>query len=230
VNAADRRRLTPTLGVAAAVLVVILMALWLGRGRGAHWHDDAAPPRLPPLGSTPPPSAVPPLEQYADVWQRPLFSPTRAPEPVAGGDGAASSDLELTGVIMLPDLKLAILHDKTQNKDYRAVLGRPSRDAPALIELHPRGAVVDASGTRLTLELVPGAAPDADNAQADDPQPASSAERGGSGMVSPQGDDASGRQTAISAGRASAAARASQLKLRIQAARQRAEQQNGGGD
>jgi general secretion pathway protein N len=230
VNAADRRRLTPTLGVAAAVLVVILMALWLGLGRGAHWHDDAAPPRLPPLGSTPPPSAVPPLEQYADVWQRPLFSPTRAPEPVAGGDGAASSDLELTGVIMLPDLKLAILHDKTQNKDYRAVLGRPSRDAPALIELHPRGAVVDASGTRLTLELVPGAAPDADNAQADDPQPASSAERGGSGMVPPQGDDTSGQQTAISAGRASAAARASQLKLRIQAARQRAEQQNGGGD
>jgi general secretion pathway protein N len=212
------------------VLVVILIALWLGLGRGAHWRDDAAPPRLPPLGSTPPPSAVPPLEQYADVWQRPLFSPTRAPEPVAGGDGAASSDLELTGVIMLPDLKLAILHDKTQNKDYRAVLGRPSRDAPALIELHPRGAVVDASGTRLTLELVPGAAPDADNAQADDPQPASSAERGGSGMVPPQGDDTSGQQTAISAGRASAAARASQLKLRIQAARQRAEQQNGGGD
>jgi general secretion pathway protein N len=230
VNAADRRRLTPTLGVAAAVLVLILIALWLGLGRGAHWHDDAAPPRLPPLGSTPPPSAVPPLEQYADVWQRPLFSPTRAPEPVAGGDGAASSDLELTGVIMLPDLKLAILHDKTQNKDYRAVLGRPSRDAPALIELHPRGAVVDASGTRLTLELVPGAAPDADNAQADDPQPASSAERGGSGMVPPQGDDTSGQRTAISAGRASAAARASQLKLRIQAARQRAEQQNGGGD
>jgi general secretion pathway protein N len=230
VNAADRRRLTPTLGVAAAVLVLILIALWLGLGRGAHWHDDAAPPRLPPLGSTPPPSAVPPLEQYADVWQRPLFSPTRAPEPVAGGDGAASSDLELTGVIMLPDLKLAILHDKTQNKDYRAVLGRPSRDAPALIELHPRSAVVDASGTRLTLQLVPGAAPDADNAQADDPQPASSAERGGSGMVPPQGDDTSGHQTAISAGRASAAARASQLKLRIQAARQRAEQQNGGGD
>jgi general secretion pathway protein N len=230
VNAADRRRLTPTLGVAAAVLVLILIALWLGLGRGAHWHDDAAPPRLPPLGSTPPPSAVPPLEQYADVWQRPLFSPTRAPEPVAGGDGAASSDLELTGVIMLPDLKLAILHDKTQNKDYRAILGRPSRDAPALIELHPRSAVVDASGTRLTLQLVPGAAPDADNAQADDPQPASSAERGGSGMVPPQGDDTSGQQTAISAERASAAARASQLKLRIQAARQRAEQQNGGGD
>lgn len=229
-NAADRRRLTPTLGVAAAVLVVILIALWLGLGRGAHWRDDAAPPRLPPLGSTPPPPTVPPLEQYADVWQRPLFSPTRAPEPAAGGDGTASSDLELTGVIMLPDLKLAILHDKTQNKDYRAILGRPSRDAPALIELHPRSAVVDASGTRLTLQLVPGAAPDAGNAQADDPRPAPSAERGGSGMVSPQGDDASGRQTAISAGRASAAARASQLKLRIQAARQRAEQQNGGGD
>lgn len=229
-NAADRRRLTPTLGVVAAVLVLILIALWLGLGRGAHWHDDAAPPRLPPLGSTPPPPTVPPLERYADVWQRPLFSPTRAPEPAAGSDGAASSDLELTGVIMLPGLKLAILHDKTQNKDYRAILGRPSRDAPALIELHPRSAVVDASGTRLTLQLILGAAPDAGNAQADNPPPAPSAEQDGSGMVSPQGDDASTRQTTVSAGQASAAARASRLKMRIHAARQRAEQQNGGGD
>jgi general secretion pathway protein N len=230
VNAADRRRLTPSLGILAAALLLVLIALWLGLGRGAHWHDKAAPPKLPQAGTNLPAPTVPPLEQYAAVWQHPLFSPSRTPEAPAGNGDEATGDLQLTGVIMLPDLKLAILHDKTQNKDYRAILGRPSRDAPALIELHPRSAVVDASGTRLTLQLVPGAAPDAGNAQADDPQPAPSAERGGSGMVSPPGDDASGRQTAISAGRASAAARASQLKLRIQAARQRAEQQNGGGD
>ncbi|TAN05029.1 MAG: general secretion pathway protein GspN [Rhodanobacteraceae bacterium] len=229
-NAADRRQLTPALGAAAAVLVIILVALWLGLGRGAHWHDAAAPPKLPPPGSTLPPPAVPALERYAEVWQRPLFSPTRTPEPAAGGGGAASSELELTGVILLPGLKLAILHDKTQNKDYRAILGQPAREGPALIELHPRSAVVLASGTRLTLRLLPGAAPAADAAPAEaGSAPAAGAGPEGSAIVSRRGNGAA-VQPATSAGQAAAAARARQLKARIQAARRRVERQNGGGN
>lgn len=221
-NAADRRRLTPTLGTVAVLLALLLVALWLGLGRGAHWHDDAPPPRLPPLGSNLPPPTVPPLEQYAGVWQRPLFSPTRSPEPAAGGDGAASSDLELTGVILLPELKMAIVHDKASNKDYRAILGQPSRDGPALIELHPRSAVIDASGSRVTLQLVPGPSPDAGQ-----PQVAESAAQGGSAIVAHQGEDESAPQAQPPAA-SPAATRAAQLRARIQAARRGAEQ--GGGD
>ncbi|TAN04465.1 MAG: general secretion pathway protein GspN [Rhodanobacteraceae bacterium] len=223
-NAADRRRLTPSLGILAALLALVLIALWSGLGRGAHWHDDAAPPHLPPVGSTLPAPTVPPLEQFAEVWQRPLFSPTRTPEPVAGGEGAASGDLELTGVIMLPNLKMAILHDKTTHKDYRVIEGRPSREGPTLVELHPRSAVVESSGSRLQLQLIPGPSPTAGETTQND------AGQGASGMVSRQGEGGSERQVPMpGSGQASAEARARELKARIEAERRRAARQRDGG-
>lgn len=227
-NAADRRRVTPTLGSVAVLLALLLIALWLGVGRGAHWHDAAAPPRLPPLGSNLPAPMVPSLERYGDVWQRPLFSPTRSPEPIAGSDGGASSDLELTGVILLPDLKMAIVHDKTRNVDYRVVEGQPSRSGPALIELHPRSAVVEAGGSRMTLQLIPGPSPAAGAAPASgQPQADDGAEQGGSAIVARQGDADSGRVAAPASGQAEDA-QAAQLRARIQAARRGAEQGGGG--
>lgn len=227
-NAADRRRLTPPLVILAAVLLLALIALWLGVGRGAHWHDGAAPPRLPPVGATVPPPVVPPLDQFAEVWQRPLFSPSRTPEEaVAGGEGAASGNLELTGVIMLPGLRMAILHDKTNNRDYRVIEGQPSRGGPVLVELHPRSAVVEASGSRQHLQLIPGPG----TPQPGGVQPPESAEQGASGMVSRQGEGDSGRQMPMSGtgGQASAEARARELKARIEAARRRARPDGSGG-
>lgn len=233
-NAADRRRLTPSLGVLAAVLLLALIALWLGVGQGAHWRDKAAPAKLPPSGSATPAPSVPPLDQYAAIWQHPLFSPTRTPEAVAGTDDEASGDLQLTGVIMLPGLKLAILHDKTRNKDYRVIEGQASAGGPALVELHPRSAVVDASGSRLTLQLVPGPAPDAGNAGAAEggTQAVPSAGAGASAMVprQMQGDSVRRVPMATSRTQPSENLRARQLKARIEAERRRAaRQQDGGG-
>lgn len=229
-NAADRRRLTPTLGSVAAVLLLVLIALWLGLGRGAHWRDDAAPPRLPPVGASTPPPVVQPLEHYAEVWQRPLFSPTRTPEPAAGDAGASSSDLELTGVILLPHLKLAILHDRNTNKDYRVTLGQPSHGGPALLELHPRSAVVEASGARVALQLIPGPSPDAGAQPSNEAAPESeSVPQGTSAMVTRRGQDGSERPTANAATGATATARARALKARIRAQRQAAGGQGGDG-
>lgn len=228
-NAADRRRLTPSLGIVAAVLLLALIALWLGLGRGAHWHDNASPPKLPPVGTNLPAPAVPPLDQYAAVWQHPLFNPSRTPEAAAGNGDEATGDLQLTGVIMLPDLKMAILHDKTSNKDYRVIEGRPSRGGPALVELHPRSAVVDASGSRVSLQLIPGPAPDSSALPDNGTQ--QSAEQGASAMVSRQAQNDSVRQVPMAGpgGRASVEARARQLKARIEAARRRAARQHDGG-
>jgi general secretion pathway protein N len=234
VNAADRRRLTPSLAIVAAILLLILIALWAGLGRGAHWHDKAAPPKLPPVGANLPAPTVPALDQYAEVWQRPLFSPTRTPEAAADDDGEATGDLELTGVIMLPGLKMAILHDRTSNKDYRLVAGQPAQGGPALVELHPRSAVVDNAGARLSLQLIPGPAPAASSGgpQPGAPQPMEGADAGASGMVSRRAPDNSVRQVPMSTTSepASTAARTRQLKARIEAARRRAaRQQHGGG-
>ena len=229
-NAADRRRLSPSLGIVAAVLLLVLIALWLGLGRGAHWHDKAAPPKLPPLGTNLPAPTVPPLDQYAAVWQHPLFNPSRTPEAAAGNGDEANGDLQLSGVIMLPNLKMAILHDKTNNKDYRIIEGRPSRGGPALVELHPRSAVVDTSGSRVNLQLIPGPSPDSSAPPQDGTQAGQSAEQGASAMVSRQAQGDSARVPMAGPGdRSSAEARARQLKARIEAARRRAARQHDDG-
>lgn len=217
-NAADRRRLTPMLAVLAALLLVLLIVLWLGIGRGAHWHDAGSPPRLPPVGATLPAPKVPPLEQFAEVWQHPLFSPARSPEAATDGDADVSGDLQLTGVILLPGLKMAILHDKTTGKDYRVREGESAHGGPALLALNPRSAVVDASGSHLRLKLIPGPSPDAGNSTDDTPAPTGSAPA-----------QAPPRQVPVrQAGTpASASARARVLKQQIEARRRRS-RQNGG--
>lgn len=230
-NAADRRRLTPSLGTVAAVLLLVLIALWLGLGRGAHWHDKAVPPKLPPLGTSLPAPTVPPLDQYAVVWQHPLFNPSRTPEAASGNGDEATGDLQLTGVIMLPNLKMAILHDKTNNRDYRIIEGQPSRGGPTLVELHPRSAVVETSGSRVNLQLVPGPAPGASAPAQDGAQPPESAEQGASAMVSRQAQGDSGRPvpTAGPGAQSFVEARARQLRERIEAARRRAARQHDDG-
>lgn len=230
-NAADRRRLTPSLGIVAAALLLVLIALWLGLGRGAHWRDKAAPPKLPPLGTNLPAPTVPSLDQYAVVWQHPLFNPSRTPEAAAGNGDEATGDLQLTGVILLPDLKMAILHDTTNGKDYRVIEGRPSRGGPALVELHPRSAVIEAAGSRMNLQLVPGPAPDASAPAQDGAQPPQSAGEGASAMVSRQAPNDSGRQVPMAGPgeHSSTDARARQLRARIEAARRRAARQHEGG-
>lgn len=235
-NAADRRRLTPAFGIIAAVLLVLLIALWAGLGRGAHWHDDAAPSRLPAVGAAAPAPAVPPLDRFAEVWQHPLFSPSRTPEAAAAGEGGASGDLELTGVILLPHLKMAILHDKTNGRDYRVVEGQPSRDGPVLVELHPRSAVIEVSGSRQQLQLIPGPPPDSSapgaNPGEQGEQAPMSAESGASAMVTRRAVQDTGGQPMVrppnQTGPGSAAARARALKARIDAQRRRAAHDGGG--
>lgn len=216
-NAADRRRLSPVLGGIAAVLALLLIALWAGLGRGVHWRDDVGAPRLPPAGSAVPAPEIPGLAQFATIWERPLFSQTRSPEPATDA-GQASGDLQLTGVILLPDLKLAIVHDKTTGRDYQVVQGQPAGNGPTLVELKPRSAVVDASGSRLRLQLIPGPSPVAANLPGSG-EPGQAAEGPDSGMVTPPEpqDSASGAQ--------SREARLRALKARTEAARHRNQQQ-----
>ncbi len=162
--AADRRRLTPVLAVICALLVALLIALWAGLGRGVRWDDAAAPPRLPPERAATPPPSVAPLQDYAVVWEKPLFSPDRKPIAVAASNGNANSgDLELTGVILLPDLHMALLREKNSGQTLRVREGG-SADGVAVVEVKPRSAVVDANGTRSELELKVGPAPSATNA------------------------------------------------------------------
>jgi general secretion pathway protein N len=159
-NAADRRRLTPALGVLAVLLVALLIALWAGVGRGAHWNDNAPPPPLPPARAATPPPSVPPLENFAAVWEHPLFSPDRKPiaAPAGGNNNANSGDLELTGVIMLPGLHMALLREKRSGRTLRVREGQTVAGA-TVVEVKPRSAVVTVNGSRTELPLKVGPAP-----------------------------------------------------------------------
>lgn len=189
-NAADRRRLTPALGILAVLLAALLIALWAGVGRGAHWNDNASPPPLPPARAATPPPSVPPLEQFANVWEKPLFSPDRKPIAVpAGSNGNTSAgDLELTGVIMLPGLHMALLREKNSNRTLRVREGQSANGA-TVVEVKPRSAVVDINGSRTELPLKVGPAPGNHGAAENAPQPS------GQPMVQQNGENAPPEQS-----------------------------------
>jgi len=233
--AADRRRLTPTLGVLCALLAIALIALWAGAGSGVHWYDDEAPPRLPPAHAATPPPVVPPLQNYAVVWERPLFSPDRKPSLAGGNANADAGDLELTGVIVEPGLRMALLREKSSGRTLRVREGESAGDSGVtLIEVKPRSAVVDAGGSRSELALKVGPAPPAnavDNAQPAAPQPVSTdgtqqdnnaAATAAMEIAAPQpADTTQGSDSAQD----SAAARIKALKARIEQRRKQAQQQ-----
>lgn len=168
-RAAAQRRLTPALALLAALLAAIFAALLLGTGQGVRWNPSRAAAPLPPPGRGAALPSPQPLDRFALVWQKPLFSPDRRPSALADGGGAVG-DLALTGVILTRDVHIALVHDKSNNRDLQIVEGKATPDGRwTLVEVHPRSAVFDAPDGRVELKLPAGApfdktAPPADNA------------------------------------------------------------------
>ena len=101
----------------------------------------------------PPPS---PLARFAEVWQRPLFMADRKPVAVADADDSASNigDLELTGIIMTPGLRMALLRDRVKDSTVRVKEGSALGEGHwTLASLTPRSAVFDNGGEHRELTL-----------------------------------------------------------------------------
>ena len=156
-NAAHQRRLTPLL--AALVLLLAALVLLLGGvGRRVQW----APPRplapLPPAGNAAELPRPLPLSEFALVWQRPLFSPDRKPIARAADGGSNLGELELTGIILTPTLRMALLRDKSGHRELRLREGQSLPDGSVkLVEIHPRSALFDSAAGRTELKLRAGA-------------------------------------------------------------------------
>ena len=157
-NAAHQRRLSPWLGGFAIVLGMVLLLLLGGLGRDAHWDKPRSLAALPPMVSSADlPQAVQ-LQQFAVVWQKPLFNPDRRPVAHAADGGSDLGDLELTGVILTPDLRMALLQDKKDGREIRLREGEALPDGSVtLVEVHPRSALFDAPAGRTELKLPAGA-------------------------------------------------------------------------
>jgi general secretion pathway protein N len=167
-KAANQRRLTPVLVGAAIALAALWLLLLMGVGRGERWDAPHATTPLPPATAATDLPRAQPLQQFAAVWQKPLFNPDRKPI-IRAADGSSPGDLELTGVIITPTLRMALLHDKTADRQLRLREGASLPDGSVtLVELHPRSALVDSSGGRVELKLPAGAPIDMPKAGPDD--------------------------------------------------------------
>ena len=184
-NAANQRKLTPVLVIIVVLLGAALLLLLGGIGRGAKWDAPRALAPLPPPGNTVNLPQPEPLQQFAVVWQKPLFSPDRKPVAHAADGGSSLGDLELTGIILTRNLHMALLHDKNGDKQVRLKEGTALPDGSiTLVEVRPRSAVFDAPSGRTELKLPAGAPIDApknnDAARDASPQPDAGS---GSGMT-----------------------------------------------
>ena len=157
-NAANQRQLTPWLVALVVLLGAVLLLLLAGIGRGAQWDAPRSLAPLPPAGN---PANLPqplPLQQFALVWQKPLFAPDRKPTASAADGGSQLGDLELTGVILTPALRMALLHDRQADREVRLREGESLPDGSVkLVEVRARSAIFDASGGRTELKLPAGA-------------------------------------------------------------------------
>jgi len=122
-----------------------------------------------------------PLSDYPQAAQRPLFTQDRRPRAflAAGADaavaGAGGGDLDfvLTGTLITPSLRLAVLQPSAGGDAQRVREGEVPEGAAGwrLIEVQPRRAVFEGSGGQMTLDLrtfgAPGAPPSATPAEAE---------------------------------------------------------------
>ncbi len=158
-NAAQQRRLTPLLAALVLLLGIGLLLLFGGVGRRVQW----APPRplapLPPAGNSAAELPRPqPLSEFALVWQQPLFSPDRKPIARAADGGSNLGELELTGIILTPTLRMALLRDKSGHRELRLREGQSLPDGSVkLVEIRPRSALFDSAAGRTELKLQAGA-------------------------------------------------------------------------
>jgi len=171
-NAATQRRLTPWLAGGVVILGAVLLALLSGVGHGVRWNPPHRAAPLPAAHKVALP-APPLLDSYAAVWQHPLFNSDRKPiVDDAGGAHVNLGDLELTGIILTPGLRMALLRDKSAgSKDGAAeVRVRQGDSLPdgswKLIGLKPRSAVFASATGRTVLDLPAGAPIDAPAASA----------------------------------------------------------------
>jgi general secretion pathway protein N len=163
-NAAAQRRLTPLAGAAVAVLGVVLLSLLFGVGRGVSWDPPRPVPPLPAMRAVTLPTP-PPLQSYAQTWEHPLFSADRKPivTQSGGSEGVSLGDLQLTGIILTPQLHMALLgpvNAKGGDED-KQVSVREGASLPdsnwKLIQVLPRSAVFASPSGRTELKLPAGA-------------------------------------------------------------------------
>jgi general secretion pathway protein N len=155
------------LAAACGVLLVLALALQIfGLGRGYTW--------LPPEADSGPgvgaavidrtPFKLPAEEQFAATQARPLFNEDRKPTPDEPADDntaaqppSAPLNIALTGVVLTPELRLAMVQDKAKNNSVALKEGMPmpgDQGGWTLTRINQRSAIFrEVSGDEIEVEL-----------------------------------------------------------------------------
>lgn len=148
------RRIATGLAATAGALLVVVLALALGLGRGYSLAEldaeDAPPPVEVSLTAEMP--RMPPAATYGDVLVRPLFNESRQPEALPDASATAAAqpasplNVSLSGIIITPEARIALVTNNTNQQTERVRVGQPlggDQSAWTLLELKPRAAVFD---------------------------------------------------------------------------------------
>ena len=155
-------------GVSAGLLVVLLLlaVVWALPPSGAELDPGEGGPAV--SSDVPQLESPKPIEQYAEIVNRPVFNESRQPviggdvldeedEELAGAEDVEAPDVELAGVVITPDLRVATLRVKGEDVSLLAQEGQPlegNYGSWRVSRVEPRSAVLEsASGDQVRLEL-----------------------------------------------------------------------------
>ena len=146
------------------VLLLLALAMQFGFGRGYSWlRPDADSSGVASVAIDKKPFKLPPPTQFADTTARPLFNDDRKPTPDSPDTPEVPPppkvplNIALTGIILTPQLHLAMVHDKLKNTDVALKEGMPmegDQGGWTLTKINPRSAVFrETSGEEVEVEL-----------------------------------------------------------------------------
>jgi len=101
-------------------------------------------------------AAFPPLEQFREITDRPLFSPSRRPDAKPGRVGSEKELQEtwrLTGVVMVDDELQALFSERKGEQRLTLMVGMPLDDAWQLQQILPDEVVLQAGDLQVHLKL-----------------------------------------------------------------------------
>jgi len=150
------------LAAIAGWAALLWVAALLGMGGQVAEAKPAVSTALPQAKPAAP-DRIGALAQYAESAARPLFTQDRRPRSFLatapeGGDGAAQSqslDFILTGVLISPQVQLAVLQPSGGGEAQRVHVGRSPEGVAGwrLIEVQPRRAIFEGAGGQSVLDL-----------------------------------------------------------------------------
>lgn len=170
--------LTLVLAGTCGLLLVLALMLQVGLGRGYHWRstEDDAVAKQAAANIDRVPFKLPPETSFAQTDARPLFNEDRKPTPdvpVEAGPPPAPAvplNVSLTGVILTPQLHLAMIHDNTKNDSAAVKEGMPlpgDLGGWTLTRVKERSAIFkEAAGDEVEVELSTAVASPKPGAQA----------------------------------------------------------------